>query len=416
MLNHLLPPDTQAILLLCASFGESRSNYPNPLTIKEYNLLAKWLRENDLTPKDLLTSPLKDRLLQIEIEKLDTSRLSALLERGMMLSLSVEKWTNQGLWILGRSDEQYPKCLKEKLKTLAPPVIYGVGQIDLLFAGGLAVVGSRNVDEEAINYTTRVAQTCSQENIQVISGGARGIDQTAMLSALESGGKVVAVLADSLAKSSVFKAYRQSIQDGQLTLISSYDPFASFNVGNAMGRNKYIYALSNYALVISSDLEKGGTWSGALEALEKYRNTPVFIRVEGSIPEGNKQLIKKGALPFPETPWNAPLISLLNPLISDKNLSKQEDITLGKLHLNVDNTLESTSDIYEIILPIILTRLKQINYPESAKYIAEIFNVRKIQMEDWLNRACEEGKIKKNKKPVTYEVVNVENHLFTLFR
>ena len=45
-----------------------------------------------------------------------------------------------------------------------------------------------------------------------------------------------------------------------------------------MQRNKVIYALSDAALVVTSDLEKGGTWTGAVEQLEKYRMVPVFIR------------------------------------------------------------------------------------------------------------------------------------------
>lgn len=31
--NHILPPDTQAILLLCASFGQNRQTEPLPLLL-----------------------------------------------------------------------------------------------------------------------------------------------------------------------------------------------------------------------------------------------------------------------------------------------------------------------------------------------------------------------------------------------
>ena len=48
--------------------------------------------------------------------------------------------------------------------------------------------------------------------------------------------------------------------DGQLVLASPYDPSAGFNVGNAMQRNKFIYALADAALVVNSDLNRGGTW------------------------------------------------------------------------------------------------------------------------------------------------------------
>ncbi len=190
MLNHQLPPDTQAILLLCANFGQNRKTEPQPLTLSEYNTLANCLRLQQLTPKNLLEETAKKQLLEMIIP-LDPNRIIALLERGMMLSLAVEKWTSQGLWILGRSDPEYPRCLKQKLQHLAPAILYGVGNFELLSQGGLAVVGSRDVDEEGLNYTDYIVQTCAAQGIQIISGGARGVDQTAMLVALNAGGNVV---------------------------------------------------------------------------------------------------------------------------------------------------------------------------------------------------------------------------------
>ena len=54
-INHI-SLNTQATLLLCASFGQKRTVEPKPLTLGEYNKLALWLRDNDLIPKDLLDS------------------------------------------------------------------------------------------------------------------------------------------------------------------------------------------------------------------------------------------------------------------------------------------------------------------------------------------------------------------------
>lgn len=65
-----------------------------------------------------------------------------------------------------------------------------------------------------------------------------------------------------------------------------------------MARNKLIYALSDFALVIASDAEKGGTWAGAEEAI-KAGWVPVFIVDGPDAPEGNRLLIKRGGIPFP---------------------------------------------------------------------------------------------------------------------
>jgi predicted Rossmann fold nucleotide-binding protein DprA/Smf involved in DNA uptake len=59
----------------------------------------------------------------------------------------------------------------------------------------------------------------------------------------------------------------------------------------------------------------------------------------------------------------------------------------------------SPKDIYEAVLPFILNHLEQ---PKDAKSLAECLDVRKGQVEDWLNRAVKEGKVRKTKKPVAY--------------
>src|SRR5260370_3099961 len=49
---------------------------------------------------------------------------------------------------------------------------------------------------------------------------------------------------------------------------------------NQMRRNKLIYALADAALVVNSDYEKGGTWAGAVEQLEKLHLVPMYVRTD----------------------------------------------------------------------------------------------------------------------------------------
>lgn len=428
MTNHVLSPDTQATLLLCASFGQKRDIEPKPLTLGEYNNLASWLKSNDLTPKNLLDSIIQDKLPNLDLNQLESSRILALLNRGVMLSLALEKWTSQGLWILGRGDSEYPKRLKQKLKYKAPAIIYGVGDKKLLTQGGLAIVGSRNIDDSGLEYTQKLTQTCAQQKIQVISGGAKGVDQTSMLGTLDAGGTVVGVVADSLARAVLAKKYRQGIQAGRLTLISTYDPNAGFNVGNAMGRNKYIYALADYGLVVNSTPNKGGTWAGATEALKKITDVPVFVRVDKNISQGNYQLLEKGAIPFPEIPSNICLTELITAQILDFPNKRKPEISIEQpsllnnnniSELNLQEVRDQSStepgenshvyqDIYEAVLPFILRNLET---PKNDKYLAESLEIQLGQMRAWLKRAVKEGKIKKNKKPVTYEINKTQDIL-----
>jgi len=88
----------------------------------------------------------------------------------------------------------------------------------------------------------------------------------------------------------------QAIADGRLLLLSSYHPSARFTVEAAMGRNKLIYAMSDYGLVVSAEHKKGGTWAGAEEELKREKALPVFVRTENDVPQGNSKLLDLGAI------------------------------------------------------------------------------------------------------------------------
>ncbi len=292
-----LSPTTQATLLLCSPLRAGKNKGVQPLSIGEFNELEHQLARVGAKLEQLLEADAAELIKKISLA-VDGAKIETLLGRGFMLSLAVETWQSAGVWVTSRTEPDYPERL-HRLKQNTPPLIYGCGEKKLLANGGLAIVGSRDVDLPGEEFTKRVATAAARENMQVVSGGARGVDQFAMLYALEAGGTVVGVLADSLLRSATSGKARESIQDGRLTLISAFDPEAGFNVGNAMQRNKQIYALADFGLVVSSGLNEGGTWSGALEQLEKLQLVPLFVRDEASVPKGNRELLRRGATAFP---------------------------------------------------------------------------------------------------------------------
>lgn len=295
----VLSPNTQAILLLTAPLIAGRGTAsPDLLSPGEYKRLARHLREIQRQPADLV-SPDSAEILRACQPVIDESRLQRLLGRGFLLSQVIERWQARAIWVVSRADVEYPRRLKARLREDAPAVLYGCGDMGLLETGGLAVVGSRHVDDALIDYTMAVGRLAARAGRTLVSGGAKGIDQAAMRGALEGDGKVCGVLADSLEKTSMNREHRNLLLDGQLVLISPYDPSAGFNVGNAMQRNKLIYALADTSLVVSSDFNKGGTWAGAVEQLDKLKFVPVFIRSTGETSAGLDGLRKKGALPWP---------------------------------------------------------------------------------------------------------------------
>ncbi|MFO0315457.1 MAG: DNA-processing protein DprA [bacterium] len=294
-----LSPNTQAILLLTAPLIAGRGTSSSELLSPgEYKRLARHLRETQRQPADLVSPDAAD-LLRACQPVIDEARLRRLLGRGFLLSQVIERWQARAIWVVSRADAEYPRRLKARLREDAPAVIYGCGDMSLLESGGLAVVGSRHVDDSLIDYTMAVGRLAARAGRTLVSGGAKGIDQAAMRGALEAGGKVSGVLADSLEKTTMNREHRNLLLDGQLVLISPYDPSAGFNVGNAMQRNKLIYALADASLVVSSDLDKGGTWAGAIEQLDKLKFVPVYVRSTSGSSPGLDALCSKGALPWP---------------------------------------------------------------------------------------------------------------------
>src|SRR5438874_2707991 len=172
MEQHFLSETTQATLLLCGHLVAAKVKDVQPLSLGEFNELLSGIDREGSNLTELLDTQTADKLLQKLHPQFDTDRLRALLQRGFALSLSVEKWTSYGLWVVSRQDERYPQRLKERLKHLAPALLYGCGQMGLLESGGVAIVGSRDIDEAATSFTRALGEACAREQLTVLPGGA----------------------------------------------------------------------------------------------------------------------------------------------------------------------------------------------------------------------------------------------------
>jgi len=422
MMNDFLTEDTNAIILLCGIFGKDRS--VKPLSLTEYSALVRWLISAKMRPSDLLQQ--ENASEASKGSGIDKQRLKTLLGRGVQLGFAVEEWQRNGIWIISRSDADYPARYKKHLKDKAPPLLFGAGNRSLLTGGGLGIVGSRNVDQEGEAFTRKVAELCVHNRMPVVSGGARGVDQISMTAALEAGGVTIGVLAENLLKKSVERKYRHAIAYGRLLLFSPNHPNARFTVGTAMGRNKLIYAMADYGLVVSAEHKKGGTWSGATEELKRETSRPVFVRVGNNVPQGNSKLLDLGAIPWPKSIDR----NIFNQQLNDAAVQSQggqpkkepslfdyqpvQEATLVKEQSPIKESIpekppifepeikaqKCPGSLYEAVLPVILNKLDR---PATAVELAEILIVNKTQLNVWLKKAVGENKIIKLSRPVRYQ-------------
>ncbi|MEO6194807.1 MAG: DNA-processing protein DprA [Thermoanaerobaculia bacterium] len=288
-------PQTQAILLLTVAFTKPALGNPEPLTPAEWGRFASWLKNQEKSPELLLTSDDPMAFLQgWSDDSITPGRVRHLLGRSGAMGLALEKWQRAGLWVMTRADPDYPARLKKRLKLEAPPLLFGCGDRGLLQRAGIAVVGSRAANQEELGDAFQLGAEIASQGFSVVSGGARGVDEAAMLGALESQGTAAGVLADSLLRAATSAKYRQGLMGKSLVLVSPFNPEAAFDAGNAMTRNKYIYCLADAAVVVTAGKESGGTWNGATENL-KHGWVPLWVKEHPDSNSGNAALVQQGA-------------------------------------------------------------------------------------------------------------------------
>ncbi|WP_163931376.1 DNA-processing protein DprA [Paraferrimonas sp. SM1919] len=313
----MITENTKAILLLTSFFNSKETKEFKPLSVNEYGYFACWLNQNGYKPESLLDpnnltdiwmkwelplshtkakSMVNFSNLDTTIDAISDTRVNELLNRGFSLSISLENWQSLGGWVMDRSHPNYPKVFRGQLKHQSPAILFGIGNQELLQNASIGFVGSRDCDAKDNQATKAYVDAISQLGYQVVSGGAKGVDSDAMEHALKRGNNAIGVLADSLLKSSTTRQWRQYLKSNQLVLISPFYPGSRFTPANAMARNKFIYLLSQATIVVTS-AEKGGTWSGAKENLQKAWVPLLVSSHKSPLQKGNNGLLTGQGLP-----------------------------------------------------------------------------------------------------------------------
>ena len=316
-----LTENEKAVLLLASRVADSRAR---ALAAGEWAGFQRRLADSSVMPADLWDP---DVVAGLGLDHETRARVAELLGRAPGLAFELDRLASLGIWALTDQSDDYPEQLQTRLGSQAPPVLMGAGLRTLLNEPGLAIVGSRNVDPAGAEVAGAAARLGVRNGLPVVSGGARGVDQLAMASAFEAGGRVIGVLADALERKVKQADIRSALLEDRLCLVTAQHPAAGFSVGAAMGRNKIIYSLSRFALVVASDRESGGTWNGAVEAIKKNQSEVLIWTGEGHGP-GNDALVGAGGTAVPtlerlEKVLTSPVTMALSP--ADDPLMEQLD-------------------------------------------------------------------------------------------
>lgn len=195
------------------------------------------------------------------------------------------------------SDAAYPAKLRDLPQP--PAELYLAGNVELLTAPSLAIVGSRNLTNYGKSACQHLVNHLVPAGLVIVSGLASGIDGVAHRTTLEHNGYTIAVLANGLLPHSIFPSEHQQlakriVEQGGL-LVSEYPPNEVARRYYFPARNRIIAGLTLGTVVIEARL-KSGALVTAKHALDMNRE--VFA-VPGSIfssrSVGTNKLIQQGA-------------------------------------------------------------------------------------------------------------------------
>ena len=226
----------------------------------------------------------------------EAERIKLLCDSATALTFELERLEESGIKVVTFLDDEFPQRLLATLQTKSSVFLLIAGNADLLTDVSRGIVGSRNASAASIEAAQSAARAAVRRGDHVVSGLAKGIDRVAMAAALESDGNVIGIPSEGLRQVAKGKEVRNLVHEGRICLLSPYGPDARFTVGNAMGRNRFIYGLSSSTLIVASDVRKGGTWAGADEAL-KSNFSQVDVWTGDGVTDGNHELVAIGAHP-----------------------------------------------------------------------------------------------------------------------
>jgi predicted Rossmann fold nucleotide-binding protein DprA/Smf involved in DNA uptake len=355
------------------------------------NLIIRFYHENKLSIEDFFQLSESDWRSQYGFEDKEVEDLKKVKSELANIAFLAETLQNEGYELIPITSPEYSRSLKENLKIAhAPALLYVKGNKQIMQKKSIAIVGSRNAMDKSLEFTDNIAKLASKEFKVVVSGFAKGVDKQALDSAINYKGQSIIVLPQGIMTfGSGFKKYYKQIVDGDVLVLSTFFPKATWQVELAMARNPIIYGLANEIYVAESS-DKGGTWSGVIDGLRKNRK--IYVRKPDSDENNaNNLLIQKGAI---AVDFNG------NPLFDNKpSLVEVNQLSLNESTVNYENKILDLLKTGEYTTKDIIKKL-QLTWSEN-------------KLRDYLKNNNDVETIKK--KPLRFTMKDSANRQKSLF-
>lgn len=210
--------------------------------------------------------------------------------------VEVERLAAAGITAFARNASGYPSRLREIDD--APPVLYVRGAWKPEDEWSVAVVGTRRATAYGRQAASEFARGLAANGVTVVSGLARGVDTIAHRTALDSGGRTVAVLANGL--DTIYPPENRRLAEEiaeRGAVLADYPLGTKPRADFFPRRNRILSGLTLGTLVVEGDHQSGAMITAKFAA---EQNREVFA-VPGSIfspqSRGPLGLIRDGATP-----------------------------------------------------------------------------------------------------------------------
>lgn len=273
-----MTPQAQVTALLCCALGDAVS----PLTASQAKQVL--LRLERAGVRDLPRTVSAAELTALGFPAEFAARVAALLDRPDALRRYAARYAP--LSILTQNEPEFPARLL-RLGAECPPVLFCRGDTALLQTRCVALVGSRSIAGEALEFARRIGALCADEGFTLVSGDAAGADRAAQDACLRRGGRVVSFVPDALCRRP---------ETARRLFVSDQGADVGFSAARALRRNHFIHALGEAAFVAACTPGAGGSWSGAQDNLRRGLSR---LCVPDDDSPGSLALLALGATPVP---------------------------------------------------------------------------------------------------------------------
>lgn len=275
------------------------------------NLVAEILYEKKMTLQDFFELDNSIIAENFNLNEKELNDIENVREKLPNIALQVEKLLNNGIKLIPINSKLYPKIMRDNLqRKYAPTLIYTKGDVKILQEDSVAIVGSRDANDDALKFTDNISQKMAEKYKVVVSGFAKGVDRQSLDSSIKYNGNSIIVLPQGiLTFENGLKKYKKEIEDAGVIVLSTFPANAGWSTGLAMARNRYIYGLAKEIYVAQTNTS-GGTWAGAIDGLKKGRKVYVYYP-QNNIKSSAYELIKLGAEPVD---FNGNVLNIQKPI------------------------------------------------------------------------------------------------------